>query len=49
MEEQQCREKLEEVCGQVEVAECREEQVGFSVELKLGSKQKCFFFALGSF
>ena len=27
VEEQQCREKLEEVCGEVELAECREEQV----------------------
>ena len=32
MYEQQCSEKLEEVCGEVELAECREEQVTFSTE-----------------
>ena len=32
VDEQQCSEKLEEVCGEVELAECREEQVTFSTE-----------------
>ena len=32
VDEQQCSEKLEEVCGEIELAECREEQVTFSTE-----------------
>ena len=30
MNEQQCSEEVEEVCGEVELAECREEQVGIN-------------------
>ena len=44
MNEQQCSEEVEEVCGEVELAECREEQVGIkhhyiiTTDFKLGKQ-----------
>ena len=43
VEEQQCREKLEEVCGEVELAECREEQVAFLSGVKTWEQAKGIF------